>query len=136
MNIARFEDIEAWQAGRDLTRAIYRATKTKAFRRDFGLVDQIRRAAVSITSNIAEGFERGGDKEFLHALSVAKGSCGEVRSQLYVALDEEYITTGEFETLSSQALATSRLLAGFIRYLQSSNVRGSKFKARTPTPRP
>jgi len=130
MKIERFEDIEAWQAGRELTRGIYRATKLQQFAKDFGLVDQIRRATVSITSNIAEGFERGGDKEFVHALTLAKGSCGELRSQLYVALDEEYITKTQFDELAGQALAASRLLGGFIKYLQSSTLRGTKFRRR------
>jgi len=130
MKIERFEDVEAWQAGRELTRGIYRATRFKQFAKDFALVDQIRRAAVSITSNIAEGFERGGDKEFVHALTLAKGSCGELRSQLYVALDEEYITKTQFDELAGQALAASRLLGGFIKYLQSSTLRGTKFRRR------
>jgi four helix bundle protein len=130
MKIERFEDIEAWQAGRELTLSIYRATRLQQFAKDFGLVDQLRRAAVSITSNIAEGFERGGDKEFVHALTLAKGSCGEVRSQLYVALDEEYITKTQFDELAGQALAASRLLGGFIKYLQSSTLRGTKFRRR------
>jgi len=128
MKIERFEDIEAWKAGWELTKAVYQATRVPAFARDFGLVDQVRRAAVSITSNIAEGFERGGDKEFIQALMVARGSSGEVRSQLYVALDEGYITTSQFEELTGQAMAVSRLIAGFIKYLQGSELRGSKFK--------
>jgi four helix bundle protein len=82
-----FEEIEAWQKARTLTREVYVATSEGAFSRDFGLRDQIRRAAVSIMSNIAEGYERSGTGEFVHFLSMAKGSTGEVRSQLYVALD-------------------------------------------------
>lgn len=83
----RFEDIEAWQFSRELAKQIYGGTKQGQFAHDYGLKDQIQRAAVSIMSNIAEGFERGGNKEFLNFLSIAKGSCGEVRSQLYVAFD-------------------------------------------------
>ena len=89
--IEKFEDMVSWQKARQLTRLIYRVTKTGQFAKDFGLRDQIRRAAVSILSNIAEGFERGGDKEFRQFLSQAKGSCAEVRAQLYIALDEGYV---------------------------------------------
>jgi len=83
-----FEDIEAWQKARQLTKRIYEITKKGALAKDYGLKDQIRRASVSIMSNIAEGFERGGNKEFIQFLSTAKGSSGEVRSQLYVIVDQ------------------------------------------------
>ncbi len=89
----RFEDLLVWQRARELTRVIYELTQGGAFARDFGLRDQIRRAAVSVMSNIAEGFERGSDTEFGHFLSIAKGSCGEVRCQLYVASDQGYVDT-------------------------------------------
>jgi four helix bundle protein len=97
--IERFEDIEAWKRARVLTRKIYAVSRTGAFARDFGLKDQMRRASVSSMSNIAEGFERDGTGEFIHFLTMAKGSSGEVRSQLYVALDENYITQDQFEDL-------------------------------------
>jgi four helix bundle protein len=87
----RFEEIGAWQKSRELTREIYKITAAGRFGRDYGLRDQIRRASVSIMSNIAEGFERSGSGEFGQFLSTAKGSAGEVRSQLYVALDQEYL---------------------------------------------
>lgn len=90
MKIRKFEDLESWKKARKLTNTIYEATGTGTFTRDFGLKDQIRRASVSILSNIAEGFQRGGDKEFLQFLAVAKGSCGEVRAQLYIAVDQGY----------------------------------------------
>ncbi len=128
MTIVRFEDIEAWQIGRELVRAIYRVSKRGEFARDFALRDQIRRAVVSVTSNIAEGFERGGNREFIQALSVAKGSAGEVRSQLYVALDEEYVSQPEFDELCALALRTSRLIAGFMTFLQKTEIRGPKFQ--------
>ena len=80
--IKRFEDIESWKKSRELAKSVYRITLNQRFARDFGLRDQIRRASVSILSNIAEGFERDGDKEFIQFLSLAKGSCGEVRAQL------------------------------------------------------
>src|SRR6185295_5241032 len=97
------------------------------FVRDFGLKDQIRRASVSILSNIAEGFERGGDKEFLYFLAIAKGSCGEVRSQLYVALDQRYVSREVFDQLSSNAAEVGQLLSGFIRYLKRSTLKGNKY---------
>lgn len=126
--IERFEDLMSWQKAREMNRLIYTATKAGAFAKDFGLRDQIRRASISIMSNIAEGFERGGDKEFIQYLSNAKGSCGEVRSQLYAALDEEYLTSAEFKGLCDKSVEISRLISGLMRYLQRSELKGSKFK--------
>lgn len=114
----RFEDIEAWQSGRELTNQIYAASRARTFSRDFALRDQIRRAAISITSNIAEGFERQTTREFIRFLFIAKGSSGEVRSQLYCALDEEYVTQQSFDKLFEMASSISRQLAGFIGYLE------------------
>jgi len=125
--IKRFEDVEAWQKARQLVGDIYEVTSVGLFAKDFGLRDQVRRAAVSIMSNIAEGFERGGDKEFMHFLSVAKASCAEVRSQLYVALDQEYLKAEEFRSISDQATQIGKLIGGFIRYLKQSDLRGSKY---------
>lgn len=96
-NINRFEDIESWKRARVVTQKIYELSSIGDFNRDFGLKDQIRRSSVSIMSNIAEGFERDGNKEFTNFLSIAKGSCGEARSQLYVALDQKFITAEDFE---------------------------------------
>jgi four helix bundle protein len=126
--IERFEDLISWQKAREMNHLIYKSTNVGGFAKDFGLRDQIRRASVSIMSNIAEGFERGGDKEFIQFLSHAKGSCGEVRSQLYVALDEKYLPTGEFKELSDRSVEISRLISGFMQYLQRSDLKGSKFK--------
>lgn len=126
MAIKKFEDIQSWKKARKLTQEIYQVTSNTEFNRDFGLKDQIRRAAVSILSNIAEGFERGGDKEFSRFLSIAKGSCGEVRAQLYVALDQGYLSNDGFEELSTQALEISELLQGFIRYLKGSSFQGNR----------
>jgi four helix bundle protein len=126
--IEKFEDVVSWQKGRELNRLIYKSTKNGAFAKDFGLRDQIRRASVSITSNIAEGFERGGDKEFVQFLSNAKGSCGEVRSQLYLALDEGYINQEQFEGMYQMTLQISQLISGLMNYLTSSQLRGSKYK--------
>lgn len=110
--VEKFEDLIAWQRARELTKNIYRVTKQGEFSKDFGLRDQIRRASVSIMSNISEGFERGGRAEFHQFLVVAKGSCAELRSQLYVALDVEYISLLTFENLDALANETSRLVGG------------------------
>src|SRR5947209_6677847 len=128
MKIECFEEMEAWKAARELSRLVYGVTTDGAFARDYGLKDQIRRAAVSVLSNLAEGFERGGNKEFLQFLAIAKGSCGEVRAQLYVALDQSYLSHEQWLTLSNKTSEISRLIAGFIRYLQQSEMRGSKYK--------
>src|SRR5713226_9398819 len=126
--IKKFEDIESWKRARKLTDKIYKATSVAEFARDFGLKDQVRRAAVSILSNIAEGFERGGDKEFLQFLAVAKGSCGEVRAQLYVALDQGYLSQDLFERLFNSANEIGRLISGLMKYLSESELRGSKYR--------
>ena len=110
--VNRFEDLIAWQKARALTGSVYAATRDAKFARDFGLVDQIRRAAVSVMSNIAEGFERGSATEFHRFLFMAKGSCAEVRSQLYVALDANYIDRPTFQGLMEQAEETGRVLGG------------------------
>jgi four helix bundle protein len=125
--ISRFEEIESWKLARMLTKRIYECTGQDRFSRDFGLKDQIRRASVSTMSNIAEGFERGGNQEFVQFLATAKGSCGEVRSQLYIALDQGYITAKQFDELNDHAARTSKLIAGFMEYLKKSELRGSKF---------
>lgn len=116
--IERFEDIEAWQKARELTKSIYRSTSDGAWSKDYGLRDQIRRASVSIMSNIAEGFERGGTLEFRRYLTMAKASAGEVRCQLYVALDVDYIDRQTFDSLSALATRTSGMIAGFMNYLK------------------
>ena len=126
--IDRFEDIEAWTKARELTREVYRVTNEGSFARDFGLRDQIRRASVSIMSNIAEGFGRGGNKEFIQFLYVAKGSVTEVQSQFYVALDAGYLSEEQFKRLYDLAHSTSRLIGGFLRYLGTSTAKGAKFK--------
>jgi four helix bundle protein len=126
--IEQFEDIEAWQMGRELKRTIYRCSKRGEFGKDFALRDQIRRAAISVTANIAEGFERGGNREFLQFLSHAKGSCGEVRDHLYTAIDEQYISEEEFRLLCTSAKRISGAIAGFMKYLQATEIRGQKFK--------
>jgi len=126
--VKKFEEIQSWKKSRLLAREIYRVTKIGTFARDFGLRDQMRRAAVSVLSNIAEGFERGGDKEFLQFLSVAKGSAGELRAQLYVALDQEYFSKEKFEALTNLVTEVSQLISGFMKYLKESELRGSKIR--------
>ena len=128
--IERFEDIEAWKKARELTRIIYAITAKGDFAKDYGLRDQIRRASVSVMSNIAEGFERGGNKEFRHFLSMAKGSAAEVRSQLYVAFDSGYLEESDFRTLYELAEETGRLIGGFMRYIEKSDHKGIKFKTQ------
>ena len=123
-----FEELHVYQRARELTNAVYALTRGPLFSRDRGLVDQIRRASVSIMSNIAEGFERGGDKEFFQFVSLAKGSSGEVRAQLYVALDAGYIDQQTFSRLSDMATQINRMLAGLMKYLRSSELKGSKYK--------
>jgi four helix bundle protein len=127
VEIKRFEDIEGWKKARELVSAIYAVSSKGSFAKDSELRDQIRRAAVSVMSSIAEGFERGGDKEFSQFLSLAKASCGEVRSQLYVALDQKYLSEEQFQSISEQTTHVSQLIAGFMRYLRQSNLRGSKY---------
>jgi four helix bundle protein len=125
--IERFEDIEAWKRARLLTRKIYDCTKRRGFDRDFGLKDQIRRSSVSTMSNIAEDFEREGNQEFPQFLATAKASSGEMRSQLYVALDQGYITQQQFDELYHDAEAVSKMVRGFMSYLRTSQLRGSKY---------
>jgi len=119
--IERFEDLEAWIKARELTRAIYEITGKNDFARDYALRDQIRRAVVSVMSNIAEGFERQGDKEFQHFLSIAKGSAGEIRSQLYIALDICLINEEQFKKLLALTEEVSRIINGLITYLHKSS---------------
>ncbi|MCD6571530.1 MAG: four helix bundle protein [Deltaproteobacteria bacterium] len=126
--IKGFEDIEAWRKARELTRLIYQITSSGEFAHDSGLSCQIRRAAVSIMSNIAEGFARGGDKEFRQFLALAKGSSGEVRAQLYVALDQGYVTNEKFEELLQKTREVSSMISGFMKYLKQSEWRGNKYK--------
>lgn len=126
--IEKFEDIESWKAAREVIKLIYSVSSAGNFSKDFALVNQIRRASVSVLSNIAEGFERGGNKEFLNFLAIAKGSCGEVRAQLYVAFDQNYIDETKFLGIKEKLIETSRLISGFMKYLQHSEMRGDKFK--------
>lgn len=118
--INSFEDILAWKKSRELAAEIYSATNNNnSFSKDNGLKEQMRRCVISISSNIAEGFERETTKEFIRFLYIAKASAGECRSQLYLAYDLNYISTNEFEKLKSKVNDVSKLIAGFIKYLKS-----------------
>jgi four helix bundle protein len=121
-----FEELHVYQRARELTNAVYAITRDGNFARDYGLSDQIRRAAVSTMSNIAEGFERGATTEFIQFLYIAKGSCGEVRAQLQIALDQCYVATEAHQSLSALARRTSRMISSFIAHLQGSDYRGRK----------
>lgn len=117
MKITRFEDIEAWQVARELTREVYAPTKAGRFSRDYGLKDQITRAAGSAMHNIAEGFDGGSNAEFVKFLRNAQRSCTEVQSQLYVALDQDYVNKARFGELYSLAKAAHGKIGAFIKYL-------------------
>jgi four helix bundle protein len=122
-SIERFEDMEVWRQARRTAGKIYADTGQGGFARDFGLRDQIRRAVVSMMSNIAEGFERGSNREFIQFLFIAKGSAGEVRAQLYLALDLGYIEKATFDQLNADLLSISRQLSGLIQYLKKNDSR-------------
>ncbi|MBE0432310.1 four helix bundle protein [candidate division WOR-3 bacterium] len=115
--INRFEDIEAWKKARELTKEIYKITSSGSFSKDYGLEDQIRRASVSVVSNIAEGFARKTDKEFARFLTQSHGSAAEIQSILYVALDQNYITQEQFGNSYSFAEKTSKMIMNFTLYL-------------------
>ncbi|GAB63510.1 MAG: four helix bundle protein [Candidatus Jettenia sp.] len=123
-----FEDLEIWKAARVLTNKIYGITKEGAFVKDRSLRDQIRRASVSIMSNIAEGYERGGNQELIQFLSIAKGSCGEVRCQLYIAGDQRYIPLKDLNPILEQCKRISIMINNFMEHLKDSRYKGSKYK--------
>jgi four helix bundle protein len=129
MPVKHFEDLEIWKEARALTQAIYRLTRDSRFAKDFSLRDQIQRAMISIMSNIAEGFEREGNQEFIQFLYVAKGSCGEVRSQLYVAVDQSYLTPKNCEELTKSFRRLSIMISNLIDYLKRSGMKGPKYNA-------
>lgn len=131
MPIKNFEDLEIWKDARLLTKAIYRMTKDSGFAKDFALRDQIRRAAVSILSNIAEGFERGGNQEFIQFLYVAKASCGELRSQLYVTLDQKYIDPQTANEMTMALKRLSTMIKHLVDHLKQSGMRGPKYTGST-----
>jgi len=121
-----FEDLEIWKEAKELNKNVYTLTLKEKLSKDFRFRDQIRASAGSIMDNIAEGFERGGNKEFVQFLFIAKGSCGETRSQAHRALDFEYITTTEHEQLLERTIQLSKKISSLINYLKNSKLKGSK----------
>jgi len=129
MTIKRFEDIDAWKEARKLVQMVYDAIKqNKDFQKDYRLVNQIQGAAVSSMSNVAEGFSRKSNKEFIQFLFISKSSAAEVQSQLYVALDQNYISKKIFEQIYNQAEVVSKLDSGFIKYLNTQTNKPNKPK--------
>ena len=131
--IQKFEDLICWQKARLLTREVYKNLNIQKFKdlnteRDYGFCDQIQRASVSVMSNIAEGFERGTKQEFLNYLFIAKGSAGEVRAQLYVALDVGYLNIETFKYLNGLATQCSRLISSFISKVKTSEFKGLQYR--------
>jgi len=129
--ITRFEDLEIWQLSRDYCKKIYPLTCLAPFSKDFKLRDQINDSSWSIMDNIAEGFERMGRNEFIHFLTISKGSCGESRSQLYRAFDRNYINEENLQELVNASELISKKTGAFIQYLNKSDNPGAKFKDRT-----
>lgn len=129
--IQKFEDLEIWQLARVLAKEIFLLTQNGKLSKDFSLKDQMNRSAGSIMDNIAEGFGRGTRLEFIQFLSISTGSADELKSQLYRCLDKEYISKDIFDTLYEQTNAIYKKINGFIKYLNSTLVKGTKFKERT-----
>ena len=132
MKIERFEDLEIWKEARELCKRVGEVTSISPFVNDFKLRDQIRSSSGSVMDNIAEGFERGGNKEFIQFLGIAKGSCGETRSQSYRAFDYHYIDQIVLDDLISRTLLLSKKISSFITYLKNSDYKGSKFHISEP----
>ena len=126
--IKRFEEIKAWQEARELAKLTYQVTRKVALSKDFGLKDQIQRAAVSVGSNIAEGFARNGNKEFSKFLWIAKGSAAEIQSQLYTAKDVGYITETDFKLVYDKAESCIILIYRFLKALRTSPLPGERYK--------
>ena len=123
-----FEDLEIWKLSRDICKDIYRIINYKEFSKDYGLVRQINNSSGSVMDNIAEGFEREGNKEFGQFLSISKGSCGECRSQLIRAYDRQYISETEYKSIYNKLTNESIKIKNFMTYLKKSNLKGNKFK--------
>lgn len=126
--INRFEDLVAWQNARNLSRLVFRATKKEALKHDFRLVSQWRSSSGSVMDNIAEGFDRQGNKEFIQFLSIARGSLGEVQSQTYRVLDQQYISDQEFKEIFDCSKNVKNLIDKMIGYLKSTDIKGLKYK--------
>lgn len=126
--VERFEDMLIWQMARELCKAIYRIVSYETFSKDYRLKGQILGSSGSVMDNIAEGFERSGNREFIQFLYIAKGSCGETRSQLYRAFDAKYITEQELDELKTRTEKLSKSISKFIQYLEGSPIKGIKYK--------
>jgi four helix bundle protein len=125
--IEQFEDLEIWQIAREVCHDIWQIIETTSLEKDFKLKEQINRSSGSVMDNIAEGFERGGNREFYQFLSISKASCGETRSQLYRCLDRKHIDKAKFERLYEKSLLNSKKISAFMKYLKSSNRKGFKY---------
>ena len=130
---SRFEEIEAWKGAREIARIVYRITNEGAFARDFGLRDQMRGAAVSVMANIAEGFGRGGNREFLQFLGHARGSAAELKSHLYVALDAGFLDQIATDRMLSQTSKVEAQISGLMTYLAKTDMRGSRLRSAQPS---
>ncbi len=126
--IQRFEDLPLWIKARELNKILYQFTNKKEFQNDFSLRSQMRKSSISVLSNIAEGFDRNGTREFIQFLSIAKGSAAELRAQCYAAIDLNYFTVEEHEKILLMLLEIGKMLGGFISYLQKTEIKGNKFK--------
>lgn len=131
----KFEEIEAWQKSRALSKTIFAETRQGMFARDFRLRDQINASCGSVMDNIAEGFERDGTKEFIQFLSMAKGSAGELRSQLYRCFDRSYIDQEKFDGFSKEIISITNMISGLIRYLKTTELKGKKYKKKPLKPK-
>ncbi len=126
--IKKFEDLGVWQEARELCKEIYTHIAKTPFSNDYALVNQINRSSGSIMDNIAEGFERSGNREFIQFLTISKASCAEVKSQVYRALDRQYLTTEKADEIITVTQSLINQLGGFIHYLKQSEFKGTKFK--------
>lgn len=127
MKVTKFEDLIAWQRSRDLFRVMHQLTSKPPLSNNRSLKDQMTRASLSVMSNIAEGYDRGGDREFIQFLYVSKGSCSELRSQLYAAKDAGYLNHDNFKSAHDLAEETSKILQGLIGAIKGKLLKGRKF---------